>query len=325
MNSFFAPLIAHHESRLQALGVPQRLGLAADIRPEPLVWSVASHAGVAIDVLPLDRLHPVMSGNKWFKLKYNLLHALEQRHERLASCGGAYSNHLHALAWAGRALGLPTWGAVRGEELSSAASPTLQDLEQWGMQLAFVSREAYRDLRAKGGVFFEDASTLNIPEGGDNFLGMLGCVSLASEHNWSAYDEVHLACGTGCTFLGMRLGLSANVKLVGHSALKGDWQHADMQRRLTQWGDDHRHGPWQIWSERSRRFGQRTRWLEQFMLVFSTETGLALDPVYTGPMFWRLSQQLVAGDIPQGRRLLVVHSGGLQGARSLPASEGRNG
>lgn len=322
MNSTFAPLISLYESRLHALGVSQRLGLVADVAPVPLGWSQASRADVAIDVLRLDQLHPVISGNKWFKLKYNLLHAIEHRCERLASCGGAHSNHLHALAWAGQQLGLQTWAAVRGEELTASASPTLCDVQQWGMALEFVSREAYRSLRAQGGVFFDEASTHNIPEGGDNFLGMLGCVSLAAYCQSSAYDEIHLACGTGCTFLGLRLGLPDCVSLVGHSALKGEWQHAEMQRRLSQWGDGRVHGPWRMWSEPSRRFGRQTRWLAVFMQTFFAETGLALDPVYTGPMMWRLSQQLAGGEIPAGRRLLVIHSGGLQGLRAQAAMAG---
>lgn len=325
MNAIFSPLISLYESRLEALGVAQRLGLAAMPSPEPLAWSQAARANVAVDVLPLDRLHPIISGNKWFKLKYNLLHALEHQCVRLASCGGAHSNHLHALAWASKALGLPAWAAVRGDELSANASPTLSDVQHWGMELEFVSREIYREMRARGGVFFEEMQIHNIPEGGDNFLGMLGCVSLAALCHEQAYDEIHVACGTGCTFLGLRLGLPERVTVVGHSALKGNWQYAEMQRRLSQWGEGRGHGPWRMWSENSRRFGKQTRWLAMFMQTFLEETGLALDSVYTGPMLWRLSQQLAAGEVSAGSRLLVIHSGGLQGLRAQAAIAGQNG
>jgi 1-aminocyclopropane-1-carboxylate deaminase len=313
MNPLFSSLVSHYETRLIATGIPQRLGLGAPCEPLPLYWSLAAQAGVSMDVLPLDRLHPVISGNKWFKLKYNLLAAHEQGCVRLASCGGARSNHLHALAWAGKSLGLSTWAAIRGEELSATDNATLRDVSAWGMSLQFVSRQRYREMREQGWAFFDATDTYNIPEGGDNFLGVLGCMSLAAMIDVDAYEQVHVAGGTGCTFLGLRVGLPAKVTVVGYSMLKGGWQQAAMASRLRQWSDDVPLGAW-VWDvDSSRRFAQTNAALKAFMQAFSAETGLWLDPVYTGPMFMRLGQRLQRGAVAPGSRLLVVHSGGLQG------------
>lgn len=313
MNPLFSSLISHYETRLIASGIPQRLGLGAPCEPQPLRWDIAARAGVSVDVLPLDRLHPVISGNKWFKLKYNLLAAHEQGCVRLASCGGARSNHLHALAWAGKSLGLSTWAAIRGDELSATDNATLRDLSAWGMSLQFVSRQRYREMREQGWAFFDDTHTFNIPEGGDNFLGVLGCMSLAAMIEANTYDQVHVAGGTGCTFLGLRVGLPARVAVMGYSMLKGDWQQAAMASRLRQWSDGVPLGVWAWDVDSSRRFAQANAALTAFMRAFSAETGLLLDPVYTGPMFMRLGHYLQQDAVVPGSRLLVVHSGGLQG------------
>lgn len=313
MNPLFSSLVSHYEARLIATGIPQRLGLGALCEPVPLRWTLASQAGVSVDVLPLDQLHPVISGNKWFKLKYNLLAAHEQGCVRLASCGGARSNHLHALAWAGKSLGLSTWAAIRGEELSAVDNATLRDVSAWGMSLQFVSRQRYREWREQGWAFFDEAGTFNIPEGGDNFLGVLGCISLAAMLDAEAYDQVHVAGGTGCTFLGLRVGLPAKVAVVGYSMLKGEWQQEVMASRLRQWSYGGRLGAWGWDIDSSRRFAQTNPALVTFMQAFTAETGCLLDPVYTGPMMMRLGQRLQREEVVPGSRLLVVHSGGLQG------------
>lgn len=313
MNPLFSSLISYYEARLAMTGISQRLGLAARCEPVALHWESAAQAGVAIDVLPLDRLHAVISGNKWFKLKYNLLLAQERGCTRLASCGGARSNHLHALAWAGRCLGISTWGAIRGEELSAADNATLRDLSAWGMSLQFVSRQHYREWRQRGWAFFDEADTFNIPEGGDNFLGVLGCVSLATMIDADVYSQVHVAGGTGCTFLGLRVGLPARVAVTGYSMLKGDWQQTAMASRIQAWCYGYRPGPWCWDVDASRRFAQTHPPLTTFMQHFTAETGLVLDPVYTGPLFMRLVRRLEQGGVRRGSRLLVVHSGGLQG------------
>lgn len=313
MNSLFIPLIRDFDAALAERAVHKRLDIA-QVEPEALDWSYARRAGVRLDLLPLDRLHPVISGNKWFKLKYNLLYALQSGVARMASCGGAHSNHLHALAWAGKQMGIATWAAVRGEELALQTNPTLADLQDWGMEVQFVSRERYRQWRAAGWQFFPSADTLNVPEGGDNFLGVLGCISLGMNIATSGYSQVHVACGTGCTLLGLRLALPPAVGVIGWSALKGHWQQADMAMRLQQWSAFASVGPWRILSpEQGGRFGKIDLALRQFMQEFTDETGVLLDPVYTGKMLWGLSRYLQQGAVPRGSRVLVVHSGGLQG------------
>lgn len=317
MNSLFSPLIQDFDASLAGWAVPERLGVLDPPAPVPLPWDCARQAGVSVEVWPLDRVHEVISGNKWFKLKYNLLSALENGCSRIASCGGAYSNHLHALAWAGRELGLPTWAAIRGEELALQQNATLNDLRDWGMCLTFVSRERYRQWRAQGWAFFPTDNTLNVPEGGDNFLGVLGCISLAQAVSSRDYTQVHLACGTGCTFLGMRLGLPVRMAVTGWCTLKGNWQSQVMQQRLQHYSMGAPTGKWQLLSVGDqRRFGHRDTALSTFMQTFTAETGILLDPVYTGRMLWGLQQQLLQGKVAPGSRLLVIHSGGLQGQRA---------
>ena len=313
INSLFSPLIDFYDQQLLAAGVQQRLGLAAVGAPFCLGWTIAAQAGVTIEVLPLDAIHAVISGNKWFKLQYNLLFALQQGKTHLASCGGAHSNHLHALAWAGKTLGFSASAVVRGEEWANAETPTLRDVREWGMQLHCISRQQFRQWRDERWSGLQTAETLLLPEGGDNFLGVLGCIAMARLVPLQRYAQVHVACGTGCTWLGLRLGLPASVEVVGHSMLKGAWQRAELQARLASWSNGARPGPWRLEQQQKQRFAQTDNVLLDFMEAFTAETGVMLDPVYTGPLFWRLATLLQSGVVERGQRWLVIHSGGLQG------------
>lgn len=168
-----------------------------------------------------DLLDPIISGNKWRKLKYVLDHALSLNCHTIISMGGAYSNHLHALAYVGQKLGLKTVGLVRGEP---HVNPTLSDLQQWGMELQFVSRTEYRQLRQYKKP--EDLPGLKegeywLTEGAATNLAMRGVAESVMEIDQS-YDLICLPCGTGTTLAGVIGAIPAQAKALGFAALKAE-------------------------------------------------------------------------------------------------------
>ena len=165
--------VAEYEQSLQQWPELVASGLLAEPAIQSLSLPLFAQQDVQVDVLRADLLHPLISGNKWFKLKYNLLQARAQGCRSLLSFGGAWSNHLHALAFVAQQVGMRSVGIVRGEELDANANPMLQDAERWGMQLEFVSRQRYREW-TRDGWQAADARTWVIPEGGDNQPGVLG-------------------------------------------------------------------------------------------------------------------------------------------------------
>ena len=169
-----------------------------------------------------DLLHPIISGNKWRKLKYILEHALSCGTHTIISMGGAYSNHLHALAYAGKILGIKTVGMIRGEQPQNL-NATLNDLQTWGMRLIFVSRSEYRQLREykqydslpqlKAGEYW-------LPEGGAMALALQGVAELVEEIDIE-YDCLCVPCGTATTFAGLICATPQDKQILGFSALKG--------------------------------------------------------------------------------------------------------
>lgn len=310
------PLISDLEQSLQQMPALAGSGLLQPPVIESLSFPLFAAQAVQVDVLRLDRLHPVISGNKWFKLKYNLVQALRAGQHTLLSFGGAWSNHLHALAFAAQLTGLQSRGIVRGDELDADANPMLQDAQRWGMQLEFVSRSRYREM-TRTAFDANDAGVRVIPEGGDNECGVLGCVSLLPPDTHDRYDQVWLPVGTGCTFAGVRLALPARVNVQGVSALAGDWPRQQMQQRLLQWLPQTA-SHWNILTEyHEGGYGRVSPRLLSFIAEFGDNTGLPLDPVYTGKAMFALCDQLRHDRIPAGSRVLFLHTGGLQGARGF--------
>lgn len=292
--------------------------LQSTLNPSPLTrindpW--LKHHGVELWLKRDDLIHPVISGNKWRKLKYILQHALSLKVGTLISMGGAYSNHLHALAFAGQQLGLGTIGLIRGEQ-PPLLNPTLQDLQHWGMTLKFVSREHYRQLRDyKHWQALPGSLPTHywLPEGGAVELALQGVAELIAEIN---QPEALLAvpCGTATTLAGMIASSPPHNTLLGFAALKGaHFLNADVQQLLPigyatkNWSinlDYHCGG-----------FGKTTPALLTFMQHFEQMTGIALDPIYTGKMLLGLYDLIAQGYFQTGRRIIAVHTGGLQGRR----------
>jgi len=261
-----------------------------------------------------DLIHPIISGNKWRKLKYILNHALALQSHTIISMGGAYSNHLHALAYVGKHLKLKTIGYIRGER-PKKLSPTLNDLLHWGMELRFVSRSDYRDLR-----LFKVHDSLPgmqkgeywLPEGGATALALKGVAEILSEIELD-FDLLTVPCGTGTTLAGLVEAKAVDNMIYGFSALKGgDFLIKDVNSLIKQntpnWTvivDYHFGG-----------FAKSNNELKLFMQQFFEQHAIALDPVYTAKMFYGLFDLIQQNKFKPGTKIVALHTGGLQGNRS---------
>jgi 1-aminocyclopropane-1-carboxylate deaminase len=262
-----------------------------------------------------DLLHPVISGNKWRKLKYIIDHALSLGADTLVSMGGAYSNHLHALAYAGKVLGLKTIGLVRGE-LPEILTPTLQDMKNWGMELKFVSRTDYRQLRQYKE--WQDLPGLKprqywVPEGGAQPLALKGVAELVGEIA-VPYDTICMPCGTGTTLAGIIEAAPQQVSVLGFAALKNAaYLRAEVDAALSQ----SRNG-WQINLDyHFGGFAKTNAELNAFIEDFELKTTIPLDPVYTGKMMYAIYDLIQKHYFKPGERIIAVHTGGLQGRRGF--------
>jgi len=277
---------------------------------------------IRLQVLRLDLADPALGGNKWFKLQHNLALAKTQGADTLLSFGGAYSNHLYALAEAGFRYGFRTIGVIRGE-LSEPLNPTLRYVQSRGMQLIPVSRSDYRHRNECG---FADAllggyrkGVMVIPEGGANLPGVQGCHALAHLLVERVADpdgvEVCLACGTGTTMAGLLAGLQHTGCFVrGFSVLKGgDFLREEITGWLQRQGADISSRRWAL--ETDYHFGgyaRRPSQLTDFIRQFEAQHDIPLEPVYTGKLMASVYQRIREGLYPPGSRLVVMHTGGLQ-------------
>lgn len=260
-----------------------------------------------------DLLHTVISGNKWRKLKYILDHALSLGTDTLVSMGGAYSNHLHALAYTGKALGLKTIGLVRGEQ-PEILTPTLADMKLWGMELKFISRSDYRLLRQ-----YKNCHDLPglppgqywLPEGGATGLALKGVAELVYELA-IPYDTVCVPCGTGATLAGIVDAVPEQASVLGFSALKNaGFLTAEVEAMLSQPRNN-----WQInLDHHFGGFAKTNAELSAFIEDFGLNTTIPLEPVYTGKMMYAIYDLIKKHYFKPGQRIIAVHTGGLQGNR----------
>ena len=267
--------------------------------------------GFEITIKRLDLVHPQISGNKFFKLKYNLLAAQQQCYKKLLTFGGAYSNHIAATAYAAQCFGFDSLGIIRGEELASKPlNPTLSTAQQFGMQLQFVSRENYRlkqspDYLAQLQQDYPDYYL--IPEGGTNNLAIQGCQEILNAQDRENYDLICCAVGTGGTMTGLIEASSTHQQVLGFSALKGDFLTSEVQQ-LT-----HKTN-WQITDQFCcGGYAKTTSELLQFIQAFEQRYQIPLEQVYTGKMLMGVFELIQQGQFSAHSRILVIHSGGLQG------------
>ncbi|MFZ6871724.1 1-aminocyclopropane-1-carboxylate deaminase/D-cysteine desulfhydrase [Undibacterium sp. Di27W] len=266
-----------------------------------------------------DLLHPQVSGNKFRKLKYPLL-GLQGQRSHVVSMGGIWSNHIHALAHAAHALGLPATALIRGA--NGMHSAMLDDVKALGMQVHFVNRDAYRQLRLDESAWRSHldspvADTLWLPEGGSAPQALQGVAELIAELPFLP-DYLVVACGTGATLAGLLAGLQGRSKVLGIAAIsQGDYLRAEISRLLTQAGyPDHQN--YELLTEfHHGGYGKAPPELQAFCQQFQQETEIALEPVYTGKMLFALRQLWHDGCLAQNARVIAIHTGGLQGARGF--------
>jgi 1-aminocyclopropane-1-carboxylate deaminase len=270
---------------------------------DPVIQKI-NFGGREISVLRLDLIHPQISGNKWFKLKYNLEEAKKQGLDTILTFGGAFSNHIHATAAACKQFGFKSIGVIRGEK-ESGTNSTLSEAKKSGMQLHFVSREDYNrkiekefisELEKQFGNFYL------IPEGGNNELGEKGCEEILPKEN--DFDIIFCACGTGTTFKGIQRALRQEQKLVGISVLKGEpFGKLRMTAMDSKIIPDYHFGG----------YARHTEELLRFKEEFELQTNIPLDYIYTAKLFFAVNDLISKDKIPVNKKILVIHTGGLQG------------
>ena len=267
--------------------------------------------GFEISIKRLDLVHPHISGNKFFKLKYNLLAAQQQGYKKLLTFGGAYSNHIAATAYAAQLFGFESLGIIRGEELASKPlNTTLNTAQQFGMQLQFMTREAYRQKQSPtylAQLQQDYPDYYVIPEGGTNPLAIQGCSEILSDTDRENYDLICCAVGTGGTIAGLIEASHSQQHLLGFSALKGNF----LSRELEQLTEKRN---WQITDQYCcGGYAKTTPELLQFIRTFEQQYNIPLEQIYTGKMLLGLIDLIQQGTFPKDHRILVIHSGGLQG------------
>ena len=269
-----------------------------------------------VDVLRLDLIHPVISGNKWFKLKGYLEEASRLGKNHILSFGGAYSNHIVATAAAAQSKGFSSTGLIRGEEPANL-SPTLMDAKDYGMRLVFISRDDYSKKLIPDEIISEPG-TYVVPEGGYGPIGASGAAEIALLTKMSNYTHVVAATGTGTMLAGLIMA-SKNIQVVGIPILKNlGTLPAEINRLLPTALQDQ----YQIIN--GYQFGGYAKYssaLIRFMNNWYSETGIPSDFVYTGKVFFAVDDMVRQNFFPAESRVLVIHSGGLQGNRSLPKGE----
>ncbi|PUZ30339.1 1-aminocyclopropane-1-carboxylate deaminase [Chitinophaga costaii] len=286
--------------------------------PSPPVSSLQPDwlpVGITAHMLRLDQLHSTVSGNKWYKLKYNLEAALAEGRDTLLTFGGAWSNHLAATAAACNMLGMRSIGVVRGERPPNL-SITLQQVEANGMELVFISREEYRHATtAQWAIRYPNAFV--IPEGGGNAWGVRGCEDILSgvpAH--ASYSHIMCAGGTGTTLAGLINSAGTHQEVIGIPVLKNaGWMQAAIAALLREDTDLPR---WQLFRDfHGGGYAKTTTALIAFINNFYTQTGIPLDIIYTGKMVMAFQELALGGHFAAGSRVLLVHTGGLQGNLSL--------
>ena len=281
--------------------------ISLDRLPLPLL----TQKNVEADVLRLDKIHPLISGNKWFKLRYYLEEAKSQHKKTIVTFGGAWSNHILATAAACKINDLKCIGIIRGEKAANL-SPTLILAKEAGMQLLFISREDFllkkipEELRADEYYF--------INEGGYGIKGAEGAATILDCCKKEKYSHICCATGTGTMMAGLIRGASLQQKIIGISVLKNNTGLEESVKSLLNGVTT----TFQIFNDyHFGGYAKHNPELIEFMNSFYKQTKIPSDFVYTGKLFFAITRLIADNFFKPGCRLLLVHSGGLQGNASL--------
>ena len=288
--------------------------------------------GISLYILRTDLTHPQISGNKWFKLKNNLIEAKNKNINTLLTFGGAFSNHIAATAAAGKEYGFKTIGIIRGEEYSEL-NPTLNFAVKSGMKLDYVSRSLYKDktelYKYANTKYWEDKFYL-IPEGGSNELGVSGCMEISNHINLD-FNYICCASGTGATLSGIILSLKKNQKAVGFQILKASGY---IKNEVNTWllkypkicipKSNENNNPiiensliqinWEV-NENYHfgGYGKTNTGLKDFIKWFQQTNNVPLDFLYTGKMMFGIYDMIEKEIFKRGDTIVAIHTGGMQG------------
>ena len=273
-----------------------------------------------------DLLHPQISGNKFRKLKYNIEEAKKENQKTLLTFGGAYSNHIAATASAGKIHSFHTIGIIRGNELGLDLKKTIQENEtlkhaaKEGMQLHFVSRADYRNkekpefllkLQEQFGDFYL------IPEGGTNYLAIKGCEEILTEED-KKFDIIYCAVGTGGTISGLINSSKKNQQIIGFPVLKENYLDQEIASKTNKKN-------WIL--NRKHHLGGYAKYNEElinFMNDFFENQDILLDPIYTGKLIMGIFKEIENENYNEKKRILAVHTGGLQGIAGINKKINKN-
>lgn len=267
---------------------------------------------IPLSVLRTDLIHPVISGNKWFKLRFYLDEAVKKGYKTIGSFGGAYSNHIMALAAAAKMSGLASIGIIRGE---ADDSPTLQEARELGMKIIAVSRESFKDREEIIQSFPKQNEIYWVEEGGYGMQGARGAATILSAMDCSGFTHILCACGTGTMAAGLIMGAADHQKIIGISVLKNN---TALEKSIAGLLPDALHR--KIHCIHDYHFGGYAKHpvqLLDYMNDFYQRTHIPSDIVYTSKLFYAAEDLIQKGYFEETANILLIHSGGLQGNRSL--------
>lgn len=285
-----------------------------NIHIQPLKSFSTEHT--TVDLLRLDLFHPVISGNKWFKLQFYLQDAVKLGKRSIATFGGAYSNHIVATAFAASELGLQSLGLIRGDE-PGVTTPTLQEAANYGMELIFLSRASYRNKAAVQQTWNKEQMYW-IKEGGYGEKGALGASEILKIADTSRYTHIACAVGTGTMMAGLINGADNHQQVLGISVLRN---HLGLEKEVyTLLNKPESSADFAIYHDyHFGGYAKQTPALFDFMKEIWFSEGIPTDIVYTSKLLYGIRDLVQKNHFGLGSRVLVIHSGGLQGNRSVSA------
>lgn len=326
------------------INLEKTLGLSSPSPLEQLRLKSTNSSNIRLFIKRDDLIHPIVSGNKWRKLKYNLLHLLEHEQSQnkpplaVVSFGGAWSNHLHALGWCCKELNLGFDAQVRGE-FGKYPSAMIQDLQSWGTNIHWMDRKTYRlrdDPTWLAQLQEKYSESIIIPEGGSNVLALEGLAELAQEIG-NDFDYICVAVGSVGTMAGLvkafdsrahfgssHLGLNQKQpKIIGIPVVNGVsalTQKINLLLKEAQSYDKHLHkfqqNNWQLIDGfQQGGYAKLNQNLVGYIKNFYQQTGIVLEHIYTGKLLWAIEDLIGKGFFPENSKIAVIHSGGLQGLR----------
>jgi len=285
------------------------------VRIDRVNGRLLKESGIDLFIKREDQIHEKISGNKWRKLKYNLLFAKSHGFSGLLTLGGAYSNHIAAVAAAAKIYNFNSLGLIRGR-LHMPLNPTLQLAQDEGMHLKYIDSQKYKALKTLSHKeilkMYGEENYYFIPEGGTNALAIKGCAEIVSYLNDQSFDYICVSIGTAGTIAGIIKGLEGSKKVVGFSSLKGNFANSMLENLLTKYDIPHRN----YLISNDYHFGGYARHkkpLIEFINTFKKDHQIQLDPIYTGKMLYGIYDLISKDFFPTGSKILAIHTGGLQG------------